>query len=37
MATAASDQPDDQPETVVGVEVEDRTARPTAGTSNAMF
>lgn len=37
MATAASDQPDDQPETVVGVEVEDCTARPTAGTSNAMF
>lgn len=37
MATAASDQPDDQTETVVGVEVEDRTARPTAGTSNAMF
>jgi len=34
---ASSDQPDDQPETVVGVEVEDRASRPTAGTSNAVF
>lgn len=37
MASAGSDQPDDQPETLVGVEVEDRASRPTAGTSNAIF
>jgi len=35
---ASGDQPDDQPETVVGVDVEDRAcSRPTAGTSNAVF
>jgi len=35
MASSENDQPDDLPETVVGVDV--GTARPTASTSNAIF
>jgi len=35
MASNENDQPDDLPETVVGVDV--GTARPTASTSNAVF
>jgi len=37
MASNDNDQPDDLPKAVVGVEVDDRTARPTASTSNAIY
>lgn len=37
MASNDADQPDDLPETVVGVQVDDRAVKPKASTSNATF